>query len=233
MDLDQPDMLVIIDTETTCLAQRHVVEIACHVIDGDKTFSYTERLNPGWPIDPKASAVHGIYDSDIEDCRSSVEAVRELWDEIKDREDMILAGHNVSFDIKALRRYIDIPNSIPILDTLTLARRRWPDFVNHKLGTVHRSLGMNTGKYNLHEAMSDVLIVRDIIQHICDKEGVTYQELAIEQKAPKALKVMPFGKFKGVAFRDIDISYLRYMTSLLDLDGDVRKAMQDEIEKRR
>lgn len=231
-------MLVTFDTETTCTSKVGIVELACHITVGGEEYHMVERCNPGFPITPGASNIHGIWDHDIADCRTSQEVVSEWWNEVMSllndhpQETLVLAGHNVPFDLRAVRKLIDIPYEIPILDTLRLARQRYPNFTNHKLGTVHTSLGLNTNKFNLHEALSDVLIVVEIIQFICAQEGVGYLQLAEEQKKPMPLKQMPFGKHKGVKFTELDAGYMNYMLGLPDLDRDVQRAMTNELARR-
>jgi len=60
--------LVVFDLETTGLdaAQDRIVEIACVTLHPDgRRESWCRRVNPGRPIDPAATAVHGITDADV------------------------------------------------------------------------------------------------------------------------------------------------------------------------
>ncbi|MBI4539125.1 MAG: 3'-5' exonuclease [Gemmatimonadetes bacterium] len=64
--LDRP--LAVVDLETTGLniARDRIVELAVLRIDPDGTLSErVRRFNPGIPIPPEASAVHGITDADV------------------------------------------------------------------------------------------------------------------------------------------------------------------------
>ena len=60
--------LAVIDLETTGLNvdSDRIVEISVLVIrpDGSRV-SKTRRVNPGIPIPPEATAVHGIHDADV------------------------------------------------------------------------------------------------------------------------------------------------------------------------
>lgn len=230
-------MLVVFDTETTDLIPRGVVELACHVnMDSGVTFQMTERMNPGIEIDPKASDVHGIYDHHVMDKLPAKQVIQEWWEEITglaQNEQMTLAGHNCPFDLRAIRKYVEVPHDIPVLDTLRLSRQLFPEFTSHKLGHVFTQLGFSLKEFNLHEALADVMICKQIIDVICQRQNKSYLQLAKEQAKPMPLKVMPFGKHKGTKWSEIPYSYLTYMLDLPDLQLDVKAAMQKEVDARR
>jgi DNA polymerase-3 subunit epsilon len=102
LPLDRP--LVVFDTETTGTNPRtdRIIEIACLKIrpDGSQE-NYVRRLNPGMPIPPASSAIHGILDADV----ASAPRFRDIAAELAaflDGSD--LAGYNITgFDLPALR----------------------------------------------------------------------------------------------------------------------------------
>jgi DNA polymerase III subunit epsilon len=126
MKLNLTRPLAFFDLETTGIkvSTDRIVEI-CIVrvaIDGS-TKTKTLRINPGMPIPPEVTAIHGITDEDIKDAPKFAEVAREL---LQFLENCDLAGFNsnhfdipllaeefyragIDFDLKG-RRFIDIQN---------------------------------------------------------------------------------------------------------------------------
>jgi len=100
--LDRP--VVFFDTETTGVNPRadRIVEIACVKIFPDgRREEWVRRVNPGLPIPPASTAIHGIRDEDVRTLPTFREVARELADFL---EGCDLAGYNISgFDLPALR----------------------------------------------------------------------------------------------------------------------------------
>lgn len=100
---------VVIDVETTGLDPQNdrVVSVAALKTDFRTLVSSGEinastlasRINPGCPIPAKASAVHGIYDADVQDEPAFAEIAGELREFIGDCR---IIGHNVQFDKRFL-----------------------------------------------------------------------------------------------------------------------------------
>jgi DNA polymerase III subunit epsilon len=102
------------DTETTGLPnwkepssdpnQPHVIDISCELWDADEPMlieRYDAIINIGVPIPPEMTEVHGITDAmAAEGAEPSV--VLETFLRLVKRADL-LAGHNVSFDIRMMR----------------------------------------------------------------------------------------------------------------------------------
>ncbi|MGE5278772.1 MAG: exonuclease domain-containing protein [Acidobacteriota bacterium] len=100
--LDRP--VVFFDTETTGVNPRadRIVEIACVKISPDgRREDWVRRVNPGVPIPPASTAIHGIRDEDVKGLPTFREVARELADFLDGCD---LAGYNISgFDLPALR----------------------------------------------------------------------------------------------------------------------------------
>ncbi|HEY3203196.1 MAG TPA: 3'-5' exonuclease [Thermoanaerobaculia bacterium] len=100
--LDRP--LVVFDTETTGTNPRadRIIEIACLKIHPDgRREQWVRRMNPGIPIPPASTAIHGISDADVtgEPCFRDVAA--ELAAFLAGCD---LAGYNIAgFDLPVLR----------------------------------------------------------------------------------------------------------------------------------
>jgi DNA polymerase III subunit epsilon len=100
--LDRP--LVIFDTETTGINARadRIIEIACvkiHPHGARET--WVKRVNPGLPIPPSSTAIHGIRDSEVASLPRFGDIALEL---ARFLEGCDLAGYNITgFDLPILR----------------------------------------------------------------------------------------------------------------------------------
>ncbi|MDZ7739436.1 MAG: 3'-5' exonuclease [Bacteroidales bacterium] len=103
MELNLKRPIAFFDLETTGIniAKDRIVEISVIKIHpGGKEEWFTERLKPGIPISPQASAIHGISDEDVKDCPSFGEIAKNL---ARFLEGCDLAGYNaLRFDIPLL-----------------------------------------------------------------------------------------------------------------------------------
>ena len=101
LNLDRP--LVVFDIESTGVVPQRdrIVEIAVMKVMPDGTSRTTvRRLNPGMPIPPGATAVHGITDADVADCPMFEDIAEKLYAYLDGCD---LAGYNIQgFDIPLL-----------------------------------------------------------------------------------------------------------------------------------
>ncbi len=102
LPLDRP--LIIFDLETTGLSagEDRIVEIAYEKIMPDGTvIAHVERINPGRPIPPEASAINGITDADVADAPSFAKLSYSLWSAFEGAD---VGGFNITgFDLPFLR----------------------------------------------------------------------------------------------------------------------------------
>ncbi len=93
---------VVLDTETTGLdADAKIVEIA--IIDGISGKVLINTLvNPGIPIPEEASAIHGIYDADVEGKPTFQEILSDVGNALKDKEVVI---YNSDYDRPLLKTH--------------------------------------------------------------------------------------------------------------------------------
>lgn len=103
MQLNLKNPLVFFDLETTGIdiVKDRIVEISfLKVYPNGKEESKTRRINPGMPIPPQSTAIHGISDDDVKDCPTFKEVAKSLAAQI---EGCDLAGYNSNrFDIPLL-----------------------------------------------------------------------------------------------------------------------------------
>lgn len=81
MKLNLKRPIVFFDLETTGVdtAKDRIVEISMiKVMPDGEEIPKTRRINPGMPIPPEATAIHGITDDDVKDCPSFAQIARSL-----------------------------------------------------------------------------------------------------------------------------------------------------------
>ena len=106
VELTRP--LAYFDLETTGvdIATDRIVEVAVlKLLPNGTEVTFESRINPGMPIPPSASAVHGIHDKDVEDKPEFREIAEALATFL---EGCDLAGFNViKFDLPMLKAEFD------------------------------------------------------------------------------------------------------------------------------
>lgn len=205
--------VIVLDTETTGLHQgAAVIQIASLTITHEGETEYEELMNPGEPIDPGASAVHGVWDVHVADKRLADHAIPEWWNGLP-IQGAVIVGHNLPFDLGKLARYVST-SDLATIDTLYWARKVFPGAPNHKLTTLYSYTG-HTEEQKAHDALGDVRMCRDILKRICVELGKSAYELA---KVPVEI-VWPFGKHRGVAIKDTPRDYLEWaIKNMTNLD---------------
>lgn len=137
MELNLKKPIVFFDLETTGtnVGTDRIVELSMLKIEpGGKEEVLTMRINPGIPIDPRSTAIHGISDEDVKDAPTFAEVAKNLSHFI---EGCDLAGYNaVRFDVPLMAeeflragvdidlkrsRIIDVQNIFHRLEQRTLA----------------------------------------------------------------------------------------------------------------
>lgn len=145
---------VCFDLETTGLSRSaEIIEIgAVKVRNNEIVDTFSELVKPTRRISPEITALTGISQSDVENCRGISEVMSDFLQFIKDE---ILVGHNIaSFDIHEIRRAIhsEIKFEPFYVDTVYLARKI-EDICDCKLSTVLLHYGI--GNERAHRAFQD------------------------------------------------------------------------------
>ncbi|HEY9714260.1 MAG TPA: exonuclease domain-containing protein [Chroococcales cyanobacterium] len=130
----------------------------------DSVTVFSELINPGCPIPPEASAVHGITDAMVAEARTYQEVVPDFLDFVG-AESTVMVAHNAPFDISFLKMALERLNRpLPkhhVIDTLTLSRQLLPASPNHQLRTLVEFLRLEAGDY--HRALADSHHVRHLL----------------------------------------------------------------------
>lgn len=185
----QSSIAVVLDTETTGISDPRVCEIALAIVDlstvHPKVIAHASKLvNPGRPIPPEATRVHGITDADVKDSPS----LAEVWPKLlgwvgkhagDGRLDVI--AHNASYDRKAVELSLPLlPDELPAwrwFCSLQASKRIFPDLPSHSLHDdrfkgkrgLSSTLGLTKGES--HRALGDVKTTVSLLGKLCEKAG--------------------------------------------------------------
>ena len=161
---------LILDTETTGLnpedGHRIIEFAAMEMIDRKLTGKYLQMyINPNRAIDPGATRVHGITDSDVQDKPQFAEVAQQIIDYIQDAELII---HNAKFDLNFLDfqfklHGLDATSSFisGVVDTLILARQKFPGSKNN-LDALCDRFNVDRSNRDFHGALIDCRLLADV-----------------------------------------------------------------------
>jgi len=161
---------VVLDTETTGLEVNkghRIVEIGCvELLERRPTgreFHY--YVNPQRAMDEGATAVSGITDDFLVDKPLFADVAEEFLAFIDGAE---LIAHNASFDMgflsaefARLPQPVRVVERVSVLDTLLLAREKYPGQKNN-LDALCKRLGVDNSHRDLHGALLDAQLLADV-----------------------------------------------------------------------
>ena len=171
MQLNLKNPLVFFELETTGIdiGKDRIIEISyVKVFPNGKEESKTMRINPGMPIPPASTAIHGITDDDVKDCPLFKNVAKQLAAQI---EGCDLAGYNSNrFDIpllaeEFLRAGVDID----------LTRRKFIDVQTIFYKMEQRTLAAASKFYcqksleNAHTAAADTMATYEVLKAQLDR----------------------------------------------------------------
>ena len=202
MQLNLKNPLVFFDLETTGIdiVKDRIIEISyVKVFPNGKEESKTMRINPGMPIPPASTAIHGITDDDVKDCPLFKNVAKQLAAQI---EGCDLAGYNSNrFDIpllaeEFLRAGVDID----------LTRRKFIDVQTIFYKMEQRTLAAAYKFYcqksleNAHTAAADTMATYEVLKAQLDR----YPELKNDVTATLGLRHGPnsYGRQQWGIFRN-------------------------------
>jgi DNA polymerase III subunit epsilon len=162
---------IVLDTETTGLepSKGHkIIEIGCvELIDRRFTGNnFHVYINPGRDIEAGALAVHGITLEFLADKPTFIEIRDEFLKYIIDAELII---HNAPFDVGFLNHELRaakkstklLTEYVLILDTLALARKRFPGQKN-SLDALCKRFKIDNSKRDFHGALLDARLLAEV-----------------------------------------------------------------------
>ena len=170
MQLNLKNPLVFFDLETTGIdiVKDRIIEISyVKVFPNGKEESKTMRINPGMPIPPASTAIHGITDDDVKDCPLFKNVAKQLAAQI---EGCDLAGYNSNrFDIPLLaeeflragvdidltrRKFIDVQTIFYKMEQRTLAAA-YKFYCRKSLENAHTAAADTMATYEVLKAQLD------------------------------------------------------------------------------
>lgn len=170
-------------TYSKSLSRHEIIEIGAHRLEPgtlDIVDSFETLVRPFcriiWPIKQKT----GITDEMVREANP----INEVWEDFTAFVgNAILVAHQASLDMNILRKsaehYKLAPLTNPVLDTLRLAKRLYPEEVSYGLSHFQALLGLTAVE---HRASADAHVTAFLFKHLVqileDRHGVSeYQQL--------------------------------------------------------
>ena len=251
MQLNLRNPLVFFDLETTGIniVKDRIVEISyVKVFPNGKEETKTRRINPGMPIPPESTAIHGITDEDVKDCPTFKEIAKSLATQI---EGCDLAGYNSNrFDIPMLaeeflregvdidlnrRKYIDVQTIFHKMEQRTLSAA-YKFYCNKSLENAHTAEADTLATYEVLKAQLDRYpdLKNDVAflsQYSCYSNNVDFAgRMGYKDKGEE---VINFGKYLGRLVTEILKSDPGYYSWIMNGDFPLNtKKMLTEIRLR-
>jgi len=232
-DLRLTKPLAVLDLESTGTTPTldRIVEIAILKIypDGQER-SYLKRINPGVPIPPEATNVHGIGDDEVRKCPSFKKLAPEI-SQFLDNCD--LAGYNlIKFDVPLLRYEFNRANfefpweKCRIVDACQIFHRKERrDLISalkffcdedhngahsalHDARACRKVLAAQLGRY------TDLPLDMQGLHDFCNEQDERFVDPERKFAWRHNEAVFAFGKFKGHSLKEVaqvDSSFLKWM----------------------
>lgn len=154
----------VLDFETTGnQSADKIIQVGLAIIDENRSIPqvFGSYVNPGIPIPPFITSLTGISDQDVAEAPSLEEMMMEL---VPMLDDVVLVGHNVTFDFNFLQSALDecgyLPFSGRILDTIHFLKICFPSLTSYQLGMVSSYFGLKHERP--HQADSDALATAQV-----------------------------------------------------------------------
>jgi DNA polymerase III epsilon subunit family exonuclease len=158
---------VAFDAETTGLEPgSRPIEVAGIAFDDDGTVldTFSSTMNPGMPIPPDATVVHGIDDALVAAAPDATTVLRNFWAWLP--KGATLVGHNAGYDQDVLtcscqRLGVTMPTGLVVVDTLAMARQDGARG-GHRLNELVERHGLRVSGA-LHRAATDAEATRQYL----------------------------------------------------------------------
>jgi len=234
LDLDRPLVCFDLETTGTSIASDRIVQIALIRVEPDGGRSkFTSLVNPGLPIPPEATAVHGITDDHVKNA-PRFRQVRPDVEEILHGAD--LAGFNVArFDLPLLETEIQraggkySSRGRRVLDAMTIFHRMEPRnleaavkfYCQAELPGAHSAEVDAVASLEVLDAQlaryPDLPRDPEALHEFCNPEGDRFVDRTRKFRWNDAGDaVFTFGKYRDQALREVATSaegcdYLKWM----------------------
>ena len=204
-------LTIIYDIETTGLSylKDRIIQLAAYCVQRNEYFN--EYINPKIEINPRASEIHKISNDFVKDKPEADEVLSKFLD-FCGENCYLIAHNNNGFDklflVSELKRNgYEVPN-FKYIDTLQLARCRYPDLKSHTLDILRDICKLS--KENSHDAKKDT---QDLYEVYCHLKGDKTDEEIYKELKINSIEKMPFGKHKGTLIKDVPRDYVQWLRS--------------------
>lgn len=244
---------IVLDTETTSLeADRKIIDIAyqhSNINDDGKSKLRSTYIKTESKIEIKAKVVHGITEKRLEEEGIDWRDFLVFMEEDFLREEVVLIGHNIKFDIEALANMGVDTSKFRYIDTYKLAYRLYTDeaIESYSLQYLRYYFDLFTdseflNKYKAHGAEADILVndalFCKIVEEYMEKHGFdlkkTLENFELVSTKPLLLRICYFPKHKGEQWEDVardDKGYLNYLRkSIQDKKGTEEEDKNEDLE---
>ncbi|APE29549.1 DNA polymerase III subunit epsilon [Halomonas aestuarii] len=158
--------VVAFDTETTGLELRNgdtVISLgACRIVNARLLASdvLDLRVDPGRPIPPASTAIHGITDDDVAGAPPLAVALPRFRDYIGEA---VILAHNAAFDLLAIQPPGgSVTFDMPVLDTLLLSRALDESLDGHDLDSLADRYDLSFPPGTRHTALGDARVTAEL-----------------------------------------------------------------------
>jgi DNA polymerase-3 subunit epsilon len=158
-----PQKLVFVDLETTGAspAYHRIIEIGLvRVENGVQVEQWSALVNPDVPIPANIQSFTGISNDMVRGAPSFAEIADVVFEKLRGA---VFVAHNARFDHGFLHREflrVKLHLQVPVLCTVKLSRRLYPEYVRHNLDAVMERHGIVCQAR--HRALGDALVLRDL-----------------------------------------------------------------------
>lgn len=218
LQLKRPLAVIDLETTGTNVATDRIIEIAIVKVFPDKTVqSKVKRINPGMPIPPSSTAIHGISDEDVKDAPTFKQCANELRQYMDNCD---LAGYNsnrfdipllveeflrtgLEFDVKD-RKFIDVQKIFHLMEKRTLSAA-YKFYCDKDLVNAHSAEADALATYEILEAqLSRYEQLQSEVTPLAEftKED-DYVDFARRMVIQNGVEMFNFGKYKGRPVRDV------------------------------
>ncbi len=218
------------DTETTGVRsdKDRIVELAA--FDPVQNRTFVQLINPGIPIPPEASAIHGISNEMVSNAPTFAE-VGTSFIEFCRGHVVLIAHNNDSFDKPFMeneyKRHNVVMPTWQFADSLKWARKYRPDLPRHTLQSLREVYGIESNQ--AHRALDDVIVLHKVFAAMVDDLPMEVVMQLISR--PMVLTRMPFGKHQGKPLAEIPRHYIQWLNENGALDKPDNKTLKDSLEK--
>jgi len=162
-----PQNLVFVDLETTGAspAQDRIIEVGLvRVANGVLIEQWSSLVNPEAPIPSNIESFTGISNEMVRGAPAFADIAATVFEKLRGA---VFVAHNARFDHAFLHREflrVKMQLSVPVLCTVKLSRRLYPQYVRHNLDAVIERHGIVC--LARHRALGDALVLRELWQKL-------------------------------------------------------------------